>query len=350
MTRRLFPVASLAKAWLALASFLLTPTVALAGALTPIGSLPASMRQQVTGLYVKGASVNTWYALEVDPTTGNLPISFGGDQNYGVVGANTLRVASQIGNATGAADFGHGAVSAQTLRTVSVLSNGTAALATGAGTAGTTVLRVVLPTDQTAIPATQSGTWNIGTLTSITNPVAVTGTFWQATQPVSAASLPLPTGAATSALQTTGNTTLSAISGQLPTTLGAKTTANSLAVTVASDQTVPVSMASAPGTTGRTKCLLARYDYSGGSVGTGAYVQLVASTTCDVNRVHIFDSSGSAMKISVGGAGSEVDQIYLPPGGSGTPYELRIPSGSRIAIEALDTTASVGQLIMTGLN
>ena len=38
-----------------------------------------------------------------------------------------------------------------------------------------------------------------GTVTTITNPVAVTGTFWQATQPVSAASLPLPTGAATEA-------------------------------------------------------------------------------------------------------------------------------------------------------
>jgi len=35
----------------------------------------------------------------------------------------------------------------------------------------------------------------------IVDPVAVTGTFWQATQPISAASLPLPTGAATSALQ-----------------------------------------------------------------------------------------------------------------------------------------------------
>ncbi len=54
-------------------------------------------------------------------------------------------------------------------------------------------------------------------------------------------SLPLPTGAATSALQTSGNTTLTAISGQLPSALGAKTTANSLAVNIASDQTVPVS-------------------------------------------------------------------------------------------------------------
>lgn len=81
------------------------------------------------------------------------------------------------------------------------------------------------------VAATQSGTWNIGTLTSITNPVAVTGTFFQttqpvsiaaavavtgtffqttqpvsgtffqATQPVSAASLPLPSGASTSAKQ-----------------------------------------------------------------------------------------------------------------------------------------------------
>jgi hypothetical protein len=41
--------------------------------------------------------------------------------------------------------------------------------------------------------------------------VPVTGTFWQATQPVSAASLPLPSGAATSALQSTGNTFLGTI-------------------------------------------------------------------------------------------------------------------------------------------
>lgn len=59
---------------------------------------------------------------------------------------------------------------------------------------------------------TQSGTWtvqpgNTANTTAwkvdgsaVTQPVS--GTFWQATQPVSAVSLPLPTGAATSALQT----------------------------------------------------------------------------------------------------------------------------------------------------
>jgi hypothetical protein len=40
------------------------------------------------------------------------------------------------------------------------------------------------------VAATQSGAWNVGTVTSITNPVAVTGTFYQATQPVSLASVP----------------------------------------------------------------------------------------------------------------------------------------------------------------
>ena len=45
--------------------------------------------------------------------------SFSNDTNYGTVGANTLRVAAQIGNSGGAADFNAGATGAQTLRTVS---------------------------------------------------------------------------------------------------------------------------------------------------------------------------------------------------------------------------------------
>ena len=69
----------------------------------------------------------------------------------------------------------------------------------------------------------------------ITSSVAVTGTFFQATQPVSAVSLPLPTGASTSVLQTTGNGSLSSIDNKLilPSSLGAKTAANSLSVTQA---------------------------------------------------------------------------------------------------------------------
>jgi len=61
------------------------------------------------------------------------------------------------------------------------------------------------------------------------------------TQPVSAASLPLPTGASTSALQTTGNSSLSSIDGKTP-ALGQATMANSEPVVIASNQSaVPIS-------------------------------------------------------------------------------------------------------------
>jgi len=45
---------------------------------------------------------------------------------------------------------------------------------------------------------------------------AVTGTFWQATQPVSLVTIPLATDAATATLQGTGNTSLASIDGKLP--------------------------------------------------------------------------------------------------------------------------------------
>jgi hypothetical protein len=59
----------------------------------------------------------------------------------------------------------------------------------------------------------------------------------QSTLPISAASLPLPTGAATAALQTTGNASLASIDAGIPTALGQTTMANSMPVVFATDQT-----------------------------------------------------------------------------------------------------------------
>lgn len=137
-------------------------------------------------------------------------------------------------------------------------------------------LAVVLASDQSTITVTGSvgvaqgsttagelGTLSQGAVTTAaptyttatTNPLSLTvaGALRvdgsAVTQPISAASLPLPTGAATSALQTTGNTTLATISTQLPTTLGQKTSANSLSITIASDQT-PIPVTASLSTTG----------------------------------------------------------------------------------------------------
>lgn len=253
-------------------------------------------------------------ALQLD-SSGRLIISsvasglLAEDHNYGTVGANTLRTASQIGNATGAALFGAGTTTAQ-------------------------VLRVVLPTDQTAIPVTQSGTWNTGrtwTLSSGTdsilavqsgtwtvqqgtppwtiqgdsasgaskagNPVQVGGVF-NTTQPtvttgqtVEAQStargalivstgvdafninnisgtISLPTGAATSALQTTGNTSLNSIDTKTP-ALGQALAAASVPVVLTAAQLTTLTPLSTVAVTQSTSPWITK-DQSDGPVTPGA--------------------------------------------------------------------------------
>jgi hypothetical protein len=119
-----------------------------------------------------GSSINFGQATMAN----SLPVTFASDQssikisnfpttvdtNYGTVGASTLRTASQIGNATGGAAFGAGTTSAQ-------------------------VLRVVLPTDQTAIPASQSGSWTVAATQSGTWTTGRTWTLASGTDGVTAA-------------------------------------------------------------------------------------------------------------------------------------------------------------------
>lgn len=105
----------------------------------------------VTGTIAVTQSTSPWI-ISGTVLVSNLPTTV--DTNYGVVGVNTIRTASQIGNSTGQADFNAGITSAQTLR-------------------------VVLPTDQTSIPVTQSGTWTTGrtwTLSSGTDSISIPGT------------------------------------------------------------------------------------------------------------------------------------------------------------------------------
>jgi hypothetical protein len=177
--------------------------------------------------------------------TSDSTISIEEDKNWGTVGANTIRTAAQIGNATGAAEFGTGADSAQTLRVT---------LSTRAETAATPLS--VRLSDGSAflsnLPVSQSGTWNLNN---------ISGT------------ISLPTGAAT-------ESTLSSISGKLPATLGQKAMADSLAVVLASDQsTLPVS-----GTVTVTQATAANLNAT--VVGTGTFaVQAAQSGTWNLNNI-----------------------------------------------------------------
>jgi len=176
---------------------------------------------------------------------------------------------------------------------------------------------VVIASDQSAIPASQSGTWNINN---------ISGT------------ISIPTGAATSALQTTGNTSIASIDTKTP-TVAQKTMANSSPVVIASDQSaIPVTNVS-------LVINRANYAYSSGNVTTAAYTTLVASTSGIINTITVFESSGQGMILATGAAASEVDLLLIPPGGFDGPVQVRIASGVRLSIKAILATATTGNLI-----
>lgn len=214
------------------------------------------------------------------------------------------------------------------------------------------------------VAATQSGTWSVGVNNfPATQPVSgsVSVSNFPATQPVSGtvgvsnlfaldttvATTNTEIGALTETAPAT-DTTSSGLNGRLqrvsqrltsliallPTSIGQKNNAGSLSVALASDTTIPATL-------GRAKVAQLFNDYSVTSVTTAAYVQLTASTAAVTNKLEIFDSSGEVMILAVGAAASEVDQLYILPGGNGS-IDLAIPSGSRISIKAKTATASVG--------
>lgn len=171
-------------------------------------------------------------------------------------------------------------------------------------------LSVVLASDQAALPITDNG----GSLT------------------IDNANLDV----ALSTLAT--QATLAAMSAKLPATLGQKAMAASLAVVIASDQgALPVVMGA-----GMSAIDRARNDYAASPVSTAAYVQLIAATAAAIKEVEIFDSSGQTLVLAVGGAGVEVDQVYVLPGGNGR-IPLSIASGARVSIKAVSALADVGE-------
>jgi len=149
-------------------------------------------------------------------------------------------------------------------------------------------------------------------------------------------SQPLPTGASTSVLQTTGNTSLSSIDGKLN-SLGQKPMSTSVPVVIASDQSnISVTQS------GRSVVTTTRNDYSSVNVTTAAWTQLVASTSADIHEIEIFDSSGQTLELGTGAAASEVRKILVFPGGNGR-VPVFIASGIRISIRAVSANATVGE-------
>jgi len=343
-------------------------------------------------------------------------ISIEEDKNYGIVGANTIRTAAQIGNATGAAEFGSGADSAQTLRVTTSTRSETA----------TTPLAVRL-TDGTAflanLPVSQSGTWNINNISgTISLP---TGAATEATMLALSNKVANDFGVATAAVRVAsqvGNATGAADFGS-----GADS-AQTLRVTLstrAESATTPLAVRQSDGTVlyngasestlgsanvklgniqtytqnlnGKTEndfngsttiairtaailgnaggvasfgagaisaqtLRVALADESKVQVGlqpvsvisrayattnaTGTYSNLGSALGAAGNMVAFFETGGSPLIIGWGG----VDKFIVPPGGSESPLPVAIPNGTQLQIKTADaSTVSSGNFYMTVL-
>lgn len=149
---------------------------------------------------------------------------------------------------------------------------------------------------------------------------------------------------------TVGVAVTSFAGGGLPVNLsGSAVPVNAATATNQNSQSVTLSsiLSAVNGINGKTNAgtpvAIGRHDYSSVNVTTGAYVELISALGNSVTQVDIFDSSGQTLVLAVGGAGSEVDQINIFPGGNGKT-SLAIANGARVSIKAVSGTANSGEI------
>lgn len=192
--------------------------IALAGSVTWSAYSPNTIITDPAGS--NQATVSVGGALKVDASASTQPVSQSG--TWTVQPGNTANTTAWLVTGTG------GTFPATQSGTWNIENiSGTVSLPTGAATAA----------KQPALGTAGTASSDVITVQGIASMTALKVDGSAVTQPVSAASLPLPTGAATEA-------TLSAASAKLPAALGQTTMSGSMSVTLASDQsTVPVSQA-----------------------------------------------------------------------------------------------------------
>lgn len=90
-------------------------------------------------------------------------------------------------------------------------------------------------------------------------------------------------------------------------------------------------------------------DNSSINITSGAYVQLSASLPAACSGIEVQNTSSKAIKLAVGGAGSEVDQFVIAPSMPSTIIPIEIGKGKRLAAKALGADATTGFLIVNFL-
>ncbi len=87
-------------------------------------------------------------------------------------------------------------------------------------------------------------------------------------------------------------------------------------------------------------------DSGGTNVTSATWVQIIAdSGATKVLQLNIFDSSGQSLYLGMGAAASEVTKMIICPGGQGQ-VSLQIPAHTRVSLKAVNTSATVGVLVL----
>lgn len=301
------------------------------------------------------------------PITGSISAS---NPSVGSTGAATPASATNIGGTDG--------TNLRSIKTdaggelqIDVLSS---ALPTGASTSAlqTTGNTSLSSIDTKTPPLGAADTANSTPVTMATDqsPISVNGSGF--TQPISAAALPLPTGASTAAHQVSGNTLLSSIDAKIvndygPASSGIRTASQigngtgaadfdagnssgqTLRTVIASDQTpIPVN---ATVVQDHAYVDSVYFDYAtDGPVDSTNWTEIVSALAGDAFRMHIFDSCGEALELGTGTAGNETRVFIIAPGGPSAVVDLNVASGETLSIRSLGATCSSGILTITFLD
>lgn len=117
------------------------------------------------------------------------------------------------------------------------------------------------------------------------------------------------------------------------------------------DGEVSVSVTAVSSSDGRTHIDNFRQVFTSDTLEEATWTEVfsAAEVTDDINALLIFNSSGEVLELATGAAASESRVLLIPPGGFEGPVPLRIPSGTRVAVKAIDGDVTVGQLLITAL-
>ncbi len=296
-----------------------------------------------------GAATETTLAkLTISPNTvtgANVgPLMMGNTTNSApAYASSTINPLSLTANGALRVDGSSGLVST----TTNVTQFGTNNISTGTGASGLGIPRMTVSNDST-----------IGLVagTAIVGKVGIDQTTPGTTNAVAATNFPTTvdtnSGAAgASTLRVVQSTRSEAAATPLSVRQSNGTSFADYGTGAAASTTLRVVNASdSPSSGGRTYADSVRKDYTGGSVTTGAWVQLIASTAATGNCMQLFDSSGVTLELGVGAAASETRVLIIPPGGLDACVPLKIPASSRLSVRAVSATASTGELDITLLN